>query len=206
MRSCSTSEKDPLSRRQEYWHRNLTTLTGALHRAGVPILAGTDAAPGVFVVPGFSLHDELAEMVAAGLTPMEALQTATSNPARFWSRTDIGRVAPNTLADLVLLAKDPTADIHNTTTIRAVVAAGKLDARAARAGLLHGVETAPLRLRGRPRRKRPLANNREDAEYPTPTPRSSCSSSHSTSVPRALSRPCSTSVPTASAACSPPLS
>ena len=133
--------KDPLSRRQEYWHRNLT-MTGALHRAGVPILAGTDAAPGVFVVPGFSLHDELTEMVAAGLTPMEALQTATSNPARFWNRTDIGRVAPNALADLVLLAKDPTVDIHNTTTIRAVVADGKLYDRAALDGLLHGVETA----------------------------------------------------------------
>jgi imidazolonepropionase-like amidohydrolase len=108
----------------------------------VPILAGTDAAPGVFVVPGFSLHDELTEMVAAGLTPMEALQTATSNPARFWNRTDIGRVAPGTLADLVLLAKDPTVDIHNTTTIRAVVADGKLYDRAALDGLLHGVESA----------------------------------------------------------------
>jgi imidazolonepropionase-like amidohydrolase len=133
--------KDPLSRRQEYWHRNLT-MTGALHRAGVPILAGTDAAPGVFVVPGFSLHDELAEMVEAGLTPMEALQTATSNPARFWDRTDIGRVAPGTLADLVLLSKDPTVDIHNTTSIRAVVADGKLYDRGALDGLLHGVENA----------------------------------------------------------------
>jgi imidazolonepropionase-like amidohydrolase len=133
--------KDPLPRRQEYWHRNLT-MTGALHRAGVPILAGTDAAPGVFVVPGFSLHDELGEMVEAGLTPMEALQTATSNPARFWHRTDIGRIAPGTLADLVLLSADPTVDIHNTRTIRAVVADGRLYDRAALDQLLKGVEDA----------------------------------------------------------------
>jgi imidazolonepropionase-like amidohydrolase len=133
--------KDPLERRREYWHRNLT-MTGALHRAGVPILAGTDAAPGVFVVPGFSLHDELGEMVAAGLTPIEALQTATSNPARFFGRSDMGRVAPGTVADLVLLAADPTIDIHNTTTVRAVVADGRLYDRAALDGLLRGVEAA----------------------------------------------------------------
>jgi len=133
--------KDPLSRRQEYWHRNLT-MTGALHRAGVPLLAGTDGAPGVYVVPGFSLHDELAEFVAAGLTPMEALQTATSNAARFFDRTDIGTVSRGALGDLVLLSADPTADIHNTTKIVAVVARGRLYDRAGLDHLLHGVEVA----------------------------------------------------------------
>lgn len=133
--------KDPLARRTEYWHRNLT-MTGALHRAGVPLLAGTDAAPGVFIVPGFSLHDELAELVAAGLTPMEALQTATSNPARFLGRDDIGAIAPGKVADLVLLDRDPVADIHNTTTIDAVVANGRLFDRAALDQLLHHVEVA----------------------------------------------------------------
>jgi len=133
--------KDPLARRQEYWHRNLT-MTGALHRAGVPILAGTDAAPGVFIVPGFSLHDELGEMVAAGLTPMEALQTATSNPGRFLHRPEIGRVAPGALADLVILAANPAVDIHNTTTIKAVVADGRFYDRPALDGLLRGVEAA----------------------------------------------------------------
>lgn len=138
--------KDPLARRQEYWHRNLT-MTGALHRAGVPILAGTDAAPGVFVVPGFSLHAELGEMVAAGLTPMEALETATSNPGRFLGRKDIGRVAPGALADLVLLAANPVTDIHNTTTIRAVIANGRLYDRQALDALLHGVEVAAAQTR-----------------------------------------------------------
>jgi len=133
--------KDPLERRQEYWHRNLT-LVGALHRAGVPILAGTDAAPGVFILPGFSLHDELADMVAAGLSPMEALQTATSNPARFLERTDIGRIGPGALADLVLLSANPVTDIHNTTAIVAVVANGRLFDRPALDDLLHQVESS----------------------------------------------------------------
>jgi imidazolonepropionase-like amidohydrolase len=133
--------KDPLERREEYWRRNLS-MVGALHRAGVPIMAGTDAAPGVFILPGFSLHDELADMVAAGLSPMEALQTATSNPARFLNRTDIGTIAPGALADLVLLSANPVADIHNTTSIVAVVANGRLFDRPALDVLLHGVETA----------------------------------------------------------------
>jgi imidazolonepropionase-like amidohydrolase len=133
--------KDPLARRQEYWHRNLT-MVGALHHAGVPILAGTDAAPGVYILPGFSLHDELAEMVAAGLSPMEALQTATSNPARFLMRDDIGKIAPGAVADLVLLSADPVADIHNTTAIQAVVANGRIFDRAGLDDLLHQVEAA----------------------------------------------------------------
>ncbi len=132
---------DSLARRQEYWHRNLT-MTLALHRAGVPLLAGTDAAPGVFVVPGFSLHSELAEMVEAGLTPMEALQTATSNAGRFFGRDDVGRIAPGAHADLVLLSTDPTRDIHNTTTIVTVVANGRVFDAAGIAQLLSGVERA----------------------------------------------------------------
>jgi imidazolonepropionase-like amidohydrolase len=131
--------KDPLERRQEYWRRNLT-MVGALHRAGVPLLAGTDAAPGVFIVPGFSLHDELAEFVAAGLSPMDALRTATTNAGRFLGRPDIGTVAPGAAADLVLLTADPLADIHNTTAITAVVANGRLYDRAALDELLRDVE------------------------------------------------------------------
>jgi imidazolonepropionase-like amidohydrolase len=133
--------KDPLERRQEYWHRNLT-MTLALYRAGVPILAGTDAAPGVFVVPGFSLHSELAELVEAGLTPMDALKTATSNAGRFFGHDDIGRIAPGAHADLVLLAANPVRDIHNTTSIVTVVANGRVFDRAGIAQLLQGVERA----------------------------------------------------------------
>ena len=133
--------KDPLERRQEYWHRNLT-MTAALYRAGVPLLAGTDAAPGVFVVPGFSLHEELALFVEAGLTPMDALRTATSNAAQFLKRNDIGRIAPGARADLVLLSANPIDDIHNTTSIVTVVANGRVFDHAGLSDLLSGVERA----------------------------------------------------------------
>jgi imidazolonepropionase-like amidohydrolase len=78
------------------------------------------------VVPGFSLHDELALFVQAGLTPMEALQTATSNPARYLgTEQTMGSVAPGKIADLVMLDGDPVADIHATTKIAAVVLDGR---------------------------------------------------------------------------------
>jgi len=133
--------KDPLERRQEYWHRNLT-MTGALYHAGVLLLAGTDAAPGVFVVPGFSLHQELAEFVEAGLTPMDALRTATSNAAQFLKRGDIGRVGSGARADLVVLTANPLDDIHNTTTITTVIANGRVFDHAGLSDLLSGVERA----------------------------------------------------------------
>lgn len=134
-------KKDPLERRQEYWHRNLT-MTGALYHAGVLLLAGTDAAPGVFVVPGFSLHEELAEFVEAGLTPLDALRTATSNAGKFLKRDDIGRVAPGAHADLVVLSANPLDNIRNTTSIVTVVANGRAFDRAGLSLLLSGVERA----------------------------------------------------------------
>jgi imidazolonepropionase-like amidohydrolase len=81
---------------------------------------------------GFTLHAELALLVAEGLTPLEALQAATLNPAKFLHGTDsLGTVAAGRLADLVLLDADPLADITNTTAIRAVVANGRYFDRAA---------------------------------------------------------------------------
>jgi imidazolonepropionase-like amidohydrolase len=80
-----------------------------MHQAGVPFLAGTDT-PGVpYVFPGFSLHEELALLVAeGGFTPLEALQAATRDSARFLGREkDLGTVEPGKLADLVLLDADP---------------------------------------------------------------------------------------------------
>ncbi len=84
-------KRDPLALRQEYFKRNLQ-MVGAMHHAGVPFLAGTDAAPGIYIMPGFSLHDELANFVEAGFTPMESLQTATSLPAKFLEQENIIRV------------------------------------------------------------------------------------------------------------------
>jgi len=106
-------------------------LVGQMHRAGVQLLAGTDE-PAPFVMPGFSLHDELGLLVKAGLTPIEALRTATINPARFVGATDsLGVVAQGKIADLLLLNADPLIDIHNTTRIAAVVANGRFFDRAA---------------------------------------------------------------------------
>jgi imidazolonepropionase-like amidohydrolase len=112
------------------------SLPGAMQRADVPLLAGTDE-PNPWVTPGFSLHDELALLVQGGLTPIQALQTATINPARFLGATDsLGAVAVGKLADLVLLDADPLADIHNTTRLVAVFTAGRYFSRAALTALL----------------------------------------------------------------------
>jgi imidazolonepropionase-like amidohydrolase len=99
---------------------------GALHRAGVELLAGTDVGfPYIF--PGSSLHEELALMVQAGLTPMEALQTATRNPAKYLGLLDsLGTIEKGKIANLVLLERNPLEDIANTRTIAAVMLKGKL--------------------------------------------------------------------------------
>jgi imidazolonepropionase-like amidohydrolase len=118
-------------------------IVGALHRAGVPFLAGTDTAPGVYIMPGFSLHDELANFVEAGFTPMESLQTATSNPAKFLGiEANAGSVEPGKIADLVLLTANPLEDIRNTRKIKLVLARGRLFDRPALDRILTQVEAA----------------------------------------------------------------
>jgi imidazolonepropionase-like amidohydrolase len=82
------------------------------------------------LVSGFCLHDELEWMTRAGLTPLQALRTATINPAAFLARERTqGTVAVGTRADLVLLDGDPSAEIRNTRRIAAVVVRGRLVAR-----------------------------------------------------------------------------
>jgi imidazolonepropionase-like amidohydrolase len=116
------------------------SFVGQMQKGGVKILAGTDsAAP--YVVPGFSLHEELALLVKAGLTPMEALQAATRSPAEFLGHLDSqGTIAIGKNADLVLLDANPLDDIHNTQKIRAVVVRGKLLDRSALDQLLSDAE------------------------------------------------------------------
>ena len=108
------------------------------------MLAGTDTAwyqP--YTYAGFSLHDELAQLVQAGLTPMESLQTATINPARFLGlEKDLGSVEEGKIANLVLLDADPLADIHNTTKISEVFLAGKEFDRSALDQMLKSAEAA----------------------------------------------------------------
>ena len=100
-------------------------LVNLLNQEGVKILAGTDT-PNPTVLPGYSLHDELALLVEAGLTPMEALQTATINPAKYLNATDsIGTVTVNKMADLIVLTKNPFENIKNTQTIDVVLCNGR---------------------------------------------------------------------------------
>jgi len=95
----------------------------ALHRAGVPILAGTDA-PSPGLAHGLSLHRELELLVRCGLTPSQALAAATSVPARVFGFHDRGRIAPGLRADLLLVDGDPTADVRATRAIAGVWKAG----------------------------------------------------------------------------------
>jgi imidazolonepropionase-like amidohydrolase len=135
-------DTDPLPVRKRFVQMELD-MTLAMFRAGVPFMAGTDTAAGVHVFPGFSLHQELALFVQAGLTPMQALQTATRNPAEFMGRlADLGTVEKGKVADLVLLDSNPLEDIGNTRTIRAVVLAGRYFSRADLDRMLKGVEAA----------------------------------------------------------------
>lgn len=100
-------------------------IVGAMQKAGVPILAGTDTG-NPFCFPGFSLHDELALLVIAGLTPSEALRSATLNPAKFFGLDKtMGTIEEGKIADLVLLDANPLLDIRNTQRINAVVANGR---------------------------------------------------------------------------------
>jgi imidazolonepropionase-like amidohydrolase len=111
-------------------------------RAGVPLLAGTDT-PNPHVYPGFSLHDELALLVRAGLTPTQALETATINPARYFGKEkELGTIEVGKLADLVLLDASPLADIRNTQKINAVVANGRLFTRATLQKMLSDIAAA----------------------------------------------------------------
>ncbi len=125
-------------------------LVGEMHKAGVPILAGTDEA-NPYIFAGFSLHDELALLVKSGLTPLEALQAATINPARYFGITETaGSVAPGKVADLVLLDGDPTVDISNTTRINAVFVRGKLQDRKALDALLLAAQQKPSNASSQP--------------------------------------------------------
>jgi hypothetical protein len=100
-----------------------------MQKAGVGILAGTDT-PNPFVYPGFGLHDELGLLVLAGLTPMEALQAATRNPARYFGNLDsTGTIEQGKIADLDLLNANPLDDINNAGALDAVVLGGRLITR-----------------------------------------------------------------------------
>jgi hypothetical protein len=111
-------------------HEARLPLIPLLHGSGVELLAGTDMGSSL-VAPGFSVHDELAHLVDAGLPRMAAIQAATRNPARWLKRDDLGTIEPGKTADLVLLNANPLDDIRNTRKIESVFFGGKLLDRAA---------------------------------------------------------------------------
>ena len=110
----------------DYSHARSTVT--AFHQAGVSILAGTDANQGSVspaqIRHGEALHEELGLLVEAGLTPVEALRSATVLPTAYFGFTDRGVIEPGRRADLLLIEGDPTQDIATTRTIRGVWVAG----------------------------------------------------------------------------------
>jgi hypothetical protein len=96
-----------------------------LHRAGAPIALGSDA-PQVFNVSGDSVHEELRVYVESGLSPYEALRTATARPAEFFGAAGrFGTIVEGAEADLVLLAGNPLEDVRRTRAVEGVMLRGR---------------------------------------------------------------------------------
>jgi imidazolonepropionase-like amidohydrolase len=130
--------ENPTYTKRQFQH-DLVTVS-VLKQAGVGIIAGTDT-PSPFVAPGFSLADELELYVKAGLSPMDAIRTATYNPALFLGREkDLGTIEPGKLADMVLLDANPLDDIRNIRKIFALVYDGAYYDRGALDAMLGKVE------------------------------------------------------------------
>jgi imidazolonepropionase-like amidohydrolase len=122
--------------------RTSAQAVAAMHKAGARVLAGTDTFD-AFVLPGVSLHQELALLVEAGLTPLQALQTATRNVAEFRGITSTeGGIATALTTDLVLLDGNPLENIRNAARVHAVVTGGRLHTRADLDRLLGGARAA----------------------------------------------------------------
>ena len=100
-------------------------MVGKIHEAGIDIMAGTDC-PIFFLTPGRSLHEELAALVKAGMSPLEVLKSATLNPARYFGlENELGSIQENMLADLLILDANPLDNIDNTQKINALFKQGK---------------------------------------------------------------------------------
>lgn len=132
--------KTPMNSDNTAYANWMFDMVGHLKEANVGIMAGTDC-PIFFLTPGYSLHEELALLVKAGLTPLEAIEAATVKPAEYFKLDkELGLVQEGMLADLLLLDADPLEDIRNTLKIQAVIRDGKLHDRTALDNMLKDLE------------------------------------------------------------------
>jgi imidazolonepropionase-like amidohydrolase len=122
---------DPVDESGWAYRREVLQMLKDAHEAGVELVCGTDP-PVPYVFHGYSVHQELELMVEAGLTPMEALVTATRRPAEMLGEQDVfGTVEPGKRADLLILSANPLEDIRNTRTLETVVLDGRVIDRSA---------------------------------------------------------------------------
>lgn len=129
--------------------QRLLARVGVMHKAGVTFMAGSDVG-NEYIYAGFSVHDDLASFVKAGLTPMEALQTATRNPADFLGLLgSLGTIEKGKYADLVLLEANPLEDISNTQRIHAVIVNGRYLPKETLQKMLAEVEAAANQVKPR---------------------------------------------------------
>ena len=135
--SAGTSDDDvaPI----EQWYHAALKLTAQAQAAGVAVMAGSDAID-AYVTHGFGLHDELAQLVKAGLTPAQALRAATLTPAQHMGRNDLGSVETGKVADIVIVLRNPLDDIANAGAIDSVIVEGRLHERKALDAMLSFVE------------------------------------------------------------------
>jgi hypothetical protein len=137
------ADRSPQGRKamMDFYKKGLE-ITGAAHKAGVKVMVGTDNGDS-YILPGFAVHDEIQELVKAGLTPAEALKAATWNGAEFLGQLDTsGSIEAGKWADLILLNANPLIDARNTQSIAAVILRGRYLDRATLDQLLAGAETA----------------------------------------------------------------
>ena len=114
---------NPFFKVQSQW---MVDMVGRVHEKGIKIMAGTDT-PIFFLTPGLSLHQELYNLVQAGLSPLESLKTATYNPALYFEmENELGSIQEGYWADLLILSANPLEDIRNTQKINMVIKQGTI--------------------------------------------------------------------------------
>ncbi len=122
-------------------YEKLSSLIAPMRKAGVMLMAGTDSGAD-FAIPGEELHRELELLVQAGLSPLEALRSATVEPAKYLGTHDLGGITPGKVADIVLLDANPLKDIRNTRKIAAVIVKGDYLSRAKLNSMLASLRSA----------------------------------------------------------------